>query len=143
MPLELSNLRNNSKALRIDFGAAGDINLVYRPGNVTPNSIRRLQAVVAAEDAPADDDADAAIEHMDAIIAFVRDIVVRWDLQRNGAVIPLTDEGLGDVPMEVLMRILGDIGEDASLGETTGAASQPASHATSVKGASTSSRKRG
>lgn len=148
MGLDLDNLTTNSATCRVDFGAAGDVNVVYRPGNVTENSLAKLQYLQEVEaqrkaDPERSRNLQEALEYMQAINMLLQQVVIEWDMNRKGVIIPLTEEGLSGVPLDVRARVLSNIFGDAGMDPTNGTPSQPTSPAISVQEANTSSGKQG
>lgn len=138
MPLDLGHLQTNTKALRIDYGEAGDVNVTYRPANLTETSIRQLRAIQASATT-----IDTMEEKLAALNTLLRQLVVSWDLTRDGVPIPLTEEALSEVPMDVRGDIVTAIVGDTRLGERTGTPTRRTSRGSSARKARTSSGKRG
>lgn len=124
MPLNLRNLSSNSATCRVDYGEAGDINITYRIANLTEKTIRQI-AVLQDEN---EQDFDA---NMAALNSLLRSLVISWDLQRDGVTIPLTDEALADVPIDVRADVLRNIFEDSRMGEANGTPTAQTSPASS------------
>lgn len=115
MPLNLNNLNSNSATCRVDYGDAGDINITYRVGNLTEKTVKQLQVL---QDKKQTD----LTRNMAAVNAVLRQLVIAWDLLRDGKPVALTDDALGDVPIDVRGDVLRAIFEGARLGETNGTA---------------------
>ncbi|MGZ6321667.1 MAG: hypothetical protein ACXWQR_20485 [Ktedonobacterales bacterium] len=148
MPLDLQNLTTDTATARVDYGANGDINLVYRPGNVTENSLAKLQYLQEMDalrkaDPEHKSDIKESLEYMGAVNTLLCQMLISWDLKRNAVVIPLTDDALRDVPLGIRMDVLRAIYGDAEINPTTGTPSQPTSPATLEPEVSTFSGKQG
>ena len=112
MPISLRALAADRQTLRIDYGEAGDLNITFTPSLVTEKLIRQIRAITA------DSDVD---EMADAINATLLRLVESWDVtDDNGAVIPLTPDGMGDVPIMVRFDILNKLVDEMRLGEPKG-----------------------
>lgn len=135
MPLDYRNLQSNTAAVRIDYGEAGDINILYRPNALTEKTIRRLS--VLQDSANVDFDAN-----MSAIVGMLVQLIASWDLTANGEPVPITVEALEEVPIAIRMDVLRAILEDGRLGEQIGIASVPTLPATSAQKTQRSSGKR-
>lgn len=130
MGLDLSNLTTDTARARVDYGANGDINIVYRPGNVTENSLAKLQyleEVDALRKANPEHKSDIkeSLEYMAAVNTLLCQMLIEWDLKRNGVVIPLTDDALRDVPLGIRMDVLRTIYGDAGMDPTNGTNEPP------------------
>jgi len=104
--VKLSNIVRNERKLAVEVetdGGTDVINIVYKPSVITPAS-----------------EADFRTEHEgenfgDLIVARLAEIMPKWDLEDEGAIIPTTEEGLRHVPNLVLgaiwEAIIADISE--------------------------------
>lgn len=131
MPLDLQNLQDESATCHIGYGAAGEINLVYRPNAITEKMIRQLRILEDEENR----DFDA---NMAALNGLIIRLVVSWDLTNKGVPIPLTDDGLSDVPIKIRTDVLNAIFAESRLGEPQGTSTAKKSHGTSARKARTS-----
>jgi hypothetical protein len=116
MPITLRALAQDHHTLRIDYGAEGDLNIVYTPSLITEKLLAQMSAISATSEMP-------------AVGAAVNDTLARlvqsWDLTGDdGAVIPLTPEALVDIPLMVRVDILSRLVSDMRLGEQTGTPSK-------------------
>lgn len=104
--MKLSNIIRNERPLAVEVetvDGAGVINICYKPSAITPasESERRSEA-----------DGKMVIE---LIMAQLVVVMAKWDLEDDGVIIPITEEGLSNVPNLVLgtiwEAIIADIGE--------------------------------
>lgn len=112
MPISLRALAQDRHTLRIDYGDAGDLNIVYTPSLITEKLLAQMSAITNDSQVP---------EVGAAVNATLARIVQSWDVTGDdGAVIPLTEEALADMPLLVRVDILTRLVADMRLGETTG-----------------------
>ncbi len=81
------------------------ITVQYRPHNMTAN-----HEVVASK-------AAAEGRELQALVAMVIPVVGSWDLrmEEDGDIVPITTEGLSDVPSSILLLVLDAIGKDRTV----------------------------
>ena len=113
MPITLRALAQDRHTLRIDYGEdVGDLNIVYTPSLITEKLLAQMTAITDDSGMP---------EVGAAVNATLARIVQSWDLTGDeGAVIPLTEEALADIPIMVRVDILTRLVSDMRLGESTG-----------------------
>lgn len=92
MPININNLRNNSKNLRIQFAGEGDLNVTVYPHRVNQNMIDRYQ------DAMADKDYDLAAQ-------VFGEVVTDWDLESDGEPLPINGETFQLVGTAIMSEI--------------------------------------
>src|SRR5579859_234614 len=135
MPLDLHRLISNTAEASVDYGDAGTVNVVYRPGNITEKSLRELAVLN-------DSDNNDALTNIHAMNTVLLQTLVSWDLTNNGEPVPLTVDGLADVPLHVRGDIIKAIFEDIRLDPTTGTPSKPALPGSSAPNRAATSKKR-
>ena len=119
MPISLRALAQDRHTLRIDYGDAGDLNIVYTPSLITEKLLAQMSALSDASPMPAVGE---------AVNATLARIIQTWDMTDDaGAAIPLTEEALVDIPLLVRVDILSRLVADMRLGEPTGTPSKPRS----------------
>lgn len=132
MPYDITDLQSNVAECTSELG----ITLTYRLANVTERTLAHLRIL---ED-KADQDGERNLKAMTDVLAR---LVITWDLTDHGEPVPVTREGIADVPADIRADVLAAIVKDAQVDPTTGTVSQPASPATTARSAKSSSRKRG
>ena len=135
MPLDLQHLMSDTAEARIDYGAAGDITVVYRPGNVTEKTIRELTVLNTADNTSSDtsdgNGTGQALASITAMNTLLLQLLVSWDLTNHDEPIPLTVDGLADVPLSIRGDILRAIFSESRLDPTSAMPTKPASRGTS------------
>ena len=112
MPITLRALAQDRQTLRIDYGDAGDLNIVYTPSLLTEKLLTRLSSMTG-ETAMGD-----AAEIVNAVLL---KLVLEWDLlDDDGEPLPLTVDGMGEAPLKVRFDIMQRIASDMRLGEPKG-----------------------
>lgn len=147
MPLDLADITTNSATARVDYGEAGDINITFRPENVTEATVTRWRVVAkrAATDATAtaDDDDETQLERVGAALnTILAQLIISHDLRRRGVPVPPTEEGYATVPLDVRRDMLTAIMEEMSLDPKALAPSPPPSPATPAPAGRATSPKR-
>lgn len=85
MPINIENLRNNSRTAKINFGRDGDLNVTYFPGRINQDLVDRFQA--------ANEDKDYELQ-----ADIFGEIVSEWDLlQEDGEPVPINGEAIRTV----------------------------------------------
>lgn len=93
MPLNIDDLRNDSKSARFVFGASGDLNITFYPHRINVDLIERYQA--------ATDDKD-----YDLAARIFGEVVTDWDLMRgDGERVPINGESMRTVGSKVFNEI--------------------------------------
>ena len=128
MPYDVSDLTSNSGECTSALG----ISVTYRLANVTPRLLRQFNDLPDGDLNTLGDAADRA----DTLADMVRTLVIRWDLTDRARYgdepVPLTDDALADVRVEILGDVVAAIIGDAGGNPTTGTASPRPSRGTSV-----------
>lgn len=98
--MKLSDLTNETKELAIPYKGAADeyiVKLVYRTQAVTPGFLKEVRE----------------LKGEDRLIYQVKKAVVSWDITDDDLKpIKITDDGLADVPAQLLGWILDQIAQD-------------------------------
>lgn len=81
------------------------ITVQYRPHNMTAN-----HEVVASK-------AAGEGRELQALVGMVQPVVASWDLrmEEDGDIVPITTEGLSDVPSSILLMVLDAIAKDRNV----------------------------
>lgn len=109
MAVRLSKIKGETRTIRLDFGDAGDLNIVFRPGGITPAREEELQVE------------DTEGRGVRAVIGLLCEIVESWDLlDDTGEPLPLD--------VDVVMRtipgdLIGQIFDGMKVATTPGEAS--------------------
>lgn len=107
MAVSLKALKGGEKVIPVTYGDE-TFDVAYLPGEFTGD----LLATVA------DTDETKATAALDAMLALLLPVLVRWDIEdENGENLPITSASLRAVPLAVLRAILGAIQEDSRPGE--------------------------
>lgn len=94
MPIKLSDLQNQTRALAFGFGGE-TVNLVYWPHRITPDLMARFGVLTNAE------------------VAVV--VVAEWDvLGDDGRPLPVTAEVCRILPSEFLREVVKEVVEDSA-----------------------------
>ena len=102
MPVKLSNLRENSKNIRIPFPGEGDLNVTVYPHRINQDVLDRYQA------AAQDKDYELAAE-------VFREFVPSWDLEgEDGETLPINGETFQIIPTDLMNEIWDRIHESIS-----------------------------
>lgn len=101
MGLNLTALAANEATVNVDF-MGQSASVTYRPSALTQKRLQRL--------AKQQDDEKALNE-------FFTELVTDWDVTKGKAKVPLTAEGLSDVPILFLRAVMAAIMEAADSGE--------------------------
>jgi hypothetical protein len=109
MGIDLAALATNTATTVVPFGDS-EINISYRPSVATPNN---LKAITADED-----------DEVGPFIDFFISLVLDWDVTDGGKTVPLSDDGVGSVPMSVLQKIMRTVMADS---QEAGEAASPSS----------------
>lgn len=99
--LDLASLDANVANAAVQWGS-DTINVRYKPSIATPG---RLQTVMNSMES---DDADIS-----GFVGFISDLLEGWDILRAGTPIPTTPEGVSDVPIPVLRKIITTVMAEA------------------------------
>lgn len=107
MAVRLSQIKGETRTVRIDFGDEGDLNITFRPGGITPAREEELQVE------------EAEGRGLRALIGLLCEVIVEWDLlDENGAPFPLDVEALmQSIPADLFQQVFLAIGEAAAPGE--------------------------
>ena len=102
MPVKRKDIaERESRAVRLDFGDAGDLNVAYFPGKLTYGLMKRINRAAKA------DDYDTMLEGFLAVFD-------TWDLlDEDGNPEPLEMAIFEDLGVDVLTQIMTAIQEDA------------------------------
>lgn len=92
--MDLANLSVN-EATTVAYFMGQEAKITYRPMEVTP---KRLEQVNSGND--------------EEFYQFFADVVSAWDVKKGPKKVPLTQEGLGDVPMALLRAVFNAIMSD-------------------------------
>lgn len=123
-PMKLSDIERETKPLAIPFGGTAVLNIEYQVAGMTFARISEMMeaAVEASRSAKAVDDGDADEgESMRRRIATVREAMIgqllqslrAWDLEdEDGNPVPITEESLADIDVEIVKKIQKAIAED-------------------------------
>lgn len=136
MPLELRNLKTNTATARVDYGEAGDINIVFRPENITEKTIRALDVL---DDRSNERDILANTKAVNTVLC---QLIVSLDLTLAGVPVPVTEEGFESVPFLIRMDMARAIVGAIRLDPTSASESAPRSPDSSAPAIAPSSRKR-
>lgn len=101
--MKLSNIVRNERPLAVEVETVdgdGVINIVYKPSVITPAS------------AAASRDENPEKLFMVVVLAQLLILLSKWDLEDDGQIIPITEDGLSGVPTLILVTIWEAIGED-------------------------------
>jgi|GEM_PF-4590032 len=100
MPLSLSNLRNNTRNLKIRFeNVEGDLNLVIYPHRYTPELQKRWE----------DSATDTNYDEMAGVLG---EIIDEWDLlDDNGETLPIDGDTVILLGLSVILAMFEKIGE--------------------------------
>lgn len=119
MPL-LSDLLKERKrtTIRNVMGVEGQhLSLIYRPkARSTKMVMASMQLSRLAKENVTDSDIESAADALGVVVTFLADAILDWDLEHeNGSTVAITEETLGDLPLELLMDLVtavsGDSGE--------------------------------
>jgi hypothetical protein len=97
MGIKLSDIARHTKTIKVGFeGTDEQLTVVTNPNAMTPRKEAAFQAA-----AKTDDDAG------DATLGMLSTVLVRWDLvDDDGQQIPVSVEGLRDVPNPIILAVL-------------------------------------
>jgi hypothetical protein len=131
--MRISEAISESTPIAVPFAAGAVLNIEYRPSSVTLAQMEDMvfQAEKAAEEqaqeASAQDNSDTAQlrrlrERLAATKQTLADniltIVTKWDLEEeDGTTVPLTIEGLANVPNNVFREIIRAVRQHQSAGD--------------------------
>jgi hypothetical protein len=136
MPISLANLAADTATARVDYGAAGDINIVFHPNRITEQTLAAYAIV-------RDKNNEDMVANVAALRALILDLAESWDLfGKDGQPVPLTNDGLRTVPIMVLADVMAAMFQGSRLGESNGTPSSQDSSAITSPASATSSRKR-
>lgn len=126
MPISISALTANRRTLDIDFSGE-TLRVTYRPA-----------AINAAQEArELEDKADG--KHVLSVIRTITETVVSWDLMGDdGQPLPLTEDALMPLGIDILSTITTALVRDALPNRTTAPSSNGTSHQTAVSAPSPS-----
>lgn len=105
---DLSELKSMTRSVTVDFFGV-PIEVQYRPAAMTVELEERLFA-----GAPEGEDARSWV------LAGFQQVIAGWDVTEGGEPVPITAEGLRQVPSRVLWETLVQIGRDQSPGKSGG-----------------------
>lgn len=116
--MKLSQLVEDRRTVTIPIGS-GEITLGYTPAGVTP----RMFAMA--------DEAQNGTVNIGALCTMMAPMLIDWDVtDDDGATLPLTAEGLMDVPIPVLVKLMEAIAADIAVPNSpsapSGSGSSPA-----------------
>jgi len=103
MGINLNQLALDTAACVVEFQGY-EANVTYRPNVLTPSRVMKMMEVAGEDD-------------LGQIISFLVEIIDDWDVTRGKRKVPITEEGLKDVPFVFLKKVLFTIMEDMSAGE--------------------------
>lgn len=107
--MKLSTVKSERKKLTANFDDLGDLHITYVPGMLTPE---------------VEDELQEALEQPGSgkfVCEFASRLIEEWDLLDDDDVpIPLTAEGLKQVPIPFMGDVLAKIREDMNPGEENG-----------------------
>lgn len=135
MPMDLAKL-SDTDSVTLDYGEAGSLTVVYRPGAITERSLRELRVLGDMEN----NDFDA---NFDALNGALLRAVVSWDMLRGGVPVPLTADGLADVDILIRVAVLRAVVQGLRLDPKSATAGRPASRVSSGRGRRATSTRRG
>lgn len=128
--MRISEAISESTPLAVPFAGGAVLNIEYRPASTTLAQMEDM--ITLAQEAETDEvdespktpDATAQIKRrLDGIksrlIDTVKEMVVSWDLTEDDGVtiIPLTDEALRNVPMNIFVEITREVRRHQSAGD--------------------------
>lgn len=132
--IKLSSLLGDIREIDIDFGGEAPLTVKYRPGGVTPQTVARAAHAQSAFNGSAshngrttkkatEPSVEAQSEAVNALVAFLADIVVSWNLALDNDEPVGTDyDSLLTLPSEFLGKVYQEIinaGKE-ELGKTPG-----------------------
>lgn len=101
MSLKISDLMAKKCALAVDIQGV-PVQLTYRPNVITPEKMARMKKLTVEE----------------SIVKQVCMIVVEWDIETEaGRPLPITEQELRKVPVDVLAAVLHAINNDSTPSE--------------------------
>lgn len=98
MPLNLANLKHNTRSVSIDYFGE-PVNLTYRPSEMTPATEAELQG--AADE-----------ERTEVMVRTVARLVTAWDVMDGDEPLPITADVLRGLPSAFLLHVLDGIQAD-------------------------------
>lgn len=106
MPISLVKARravtDTTKTVTVEF-AGESMEVTYRIGAMSRATIRRFET---AKDE----------EQVDAAITFITEVVSAWEVvDLDGAVLPITEEVLASLPIDLLTAIIGAVMADVQV----------------------------
>lgn len=111
MSLNLSDLRKNERTITVEIGSQS-FDVTYRPFAMTPEREAELDSL---EDSPGE-----------WFLQFFCDVVSDWDVRTSdkGKKVPITPDGLQQVPSGVLRSVMNAVGEDRRVDPPSGGTSE-------------------
>jgi hypothetical protein len=98
--MRLSDLTSETRELAVPYKEKPDeyiVKLVYRTHVITPGFMREIQE----------------LDGVDRLVYQIKKIIVSWDVTDDDLKpIPITDEGLAEVPTQLMLWILDQIAQD-------------------------------
>jgi hypothetical protein len=117
MTLQLNQVLNNTATVEVTYSDLGQCKITYRPGVITPESIAELKAT----------DEDNATE---GLIEQICKLVVTWEIEDDGAMLPITPDNCRKLPIALLGTILRGIMKEIRMGKDDEPASGEGSFST-------------
>jgi hypothetical protein len=104
MSASLKDLLAQRRTIIVKLFGDLPVEVTYRPGFLTPRKQAEIQAAAKEETA------DSTKQAVATFVGFIH----AWDLEgdKKGTPVPLTEEGLADVPLAALAQITMQCGED-------------------------------
>ena len=103
MPLDLAILATNVAHVAVPYGT-DTISVSFHPSVATP---ARMKAMTTSLESADDED------NLIGFLAFLSDLIADWDITSGADKVPTTPEGLEQVPMAVLQKIMQTILSEA------------------------------
>lgn len=108
MTFELRHLQTDKRTVCRDVGG-DELRVTYRPGAVSHRLLAQFRSASAAAAAG---DEFAEVETIDALIAFLADAIIEWNVTDNGTPVPVSRDTLSALPLEAVGIVWTAIQED-------------------------------
>jgi hypothetical protein len=123
MAFDLRHLNSDRRTVSREF-AGETLEITYRPGAVSHKLLSSLRSAATA--AAAGDDF-AEVDAIEALVGFIADAVVAWNLTDDGEPVAVSREAVSALPLEVVgliwTAIQEDIGNPGKARKTSGGGS--------------------